>query len=89
MMNQYKVVQKAEEALAKLDKIGFGTEREELLRKRAVAIAEAVNGLGKLHHQEIFAKLEKLICKDNLGDPSLKINLSNDFLNNDNPLFWC
>ena len=89
VMKKYKVAQKCEEALNKLDKEGSNTAKEDLIRQKTMAIAAAVDGLAKLHHKDTRAKLAEITCKDRAQEPLLKVGLTNEFLNNRDPSFWC
>ena len=89
VMRHYKIAQKCDEELAKLNKKGNETQRQEQLHKRLSAIAHAVNGLGKLQHQDTIEKLRKIICAENAEASQIKVGLSSEFLNNRDPMFWC
>ena len=51
-MKTYKVAQMCDGEISKLDEQTELTKRDELLRNRALAVAEAVDGLAKLQHKE-------------------------------------
>ena len=86
-MKKYKLAQKCEQELARLDPQQDRTKQEELLRERALAIAAAVDALAKLHHKETIAKLQKIVRQNHRQDKHLQILHSNVFLNSRDPLF--
>ena len=89
VMKKYKLAQKCDQELARLNSQGDGSKRDELLREKAVAIAAAVDALAKLQHKETLAKLQQIAQQDSSTNTPLQIGHTSDFLNNRNPLFWC
>ena len=61
VMHQYKVSQRCQEELARLDAKENSTERETAAHKRVVAIAKAVTALAALHHKDTRTKLKALM----------------------------
>ena len=64
VMKKYKLAQKCDQELARLNSQGDGSKRDELLREKAVAIAAAVDALAKLQHKETLAKLQQIAQQD-------------------------
>ena len=89
VMKKYKVAQQCDEQLRRPELQGDASERHKLLRDKALAIAEAVDALAKLHHKETIAKLKDLLYADQGQNASLKVTFSDTFLNNSDPLYWC
>ena len=89
VMKKYKVAQQCDDQLRRPELQGDASERHKLLRDKALAIAEAVDALAKLHHKETIAKLKDLLYADQGQNASLKVTFSDTFLNNSDPLYWC
>ena len=89
VMKKYKVAQQCDDQLRRPELQGDASERHKLLRDKALAIAEAVDALAKLHHKETIAKLKDLLYADQGQNASLKVTFSDTFLNNSDPFYWC
>ncbi len=64
------------------------TDVERLQQERAVAVAEAVDALAKLHAKEVREKLKAFSNQDRGGDRSVTIRYSDEFLRSNDPSFW-
>ena len=87
-MRQYKVAQRCQEELDRLDSQEDGTEREKKARERVEAISIAVQALAALHLKEISNKLKTMMQHEKGQKAPLDIHHSREFLNNNDPLFW-
>jgi len=90
IMKKYKVAQTCDDELARLKDTPEASAREDILRRRAHAIASAVDGLAKLHHHDSQAKLREFVRTNASTNSSsvLKIPHSSDYLSNKDSLFW-
>ena len=89
VMEKYKVAQRCEQELSRLGSVVDGTQREQLLQERALAVAAAAQALADVYHREIIATLRDLKRLDEAPGVRLDIVHSKDCLSNRHPLFWC
>ena len=85
--NKYKVAQMCDQEIARLDAVKDAPRREQLQRERVLAVATAVEELGKLSHRETRAQLKEFARRDAGGTESLVIPPSTLFLSSRDPLF--
>ena len=74
--------------ITKLDQKTELRKKEELLRHRALAVAEAADGLAKLQHKETRTKLNKLFRREQDESNAVEVFHPDKFLSNRDPFFW-
>ena len=63
VMKKYKVAQLCEDELKRLAQKDEATKKDQLRQEKVLALAEAVDALGRLHHRETRAKLKDFAKK--------------------------
>ena len=88
IMKKYKVAQMCDQEITKLNAKTDLSQKEELLRTKAIAVAEAVDHLAKLHHRETRTRLNQLFRQSQSHGDIVKIGHADVFLSNRDHLFW-
>ena len=88
IMKKYKLAQVCEEELKRLKGKDTQSDKARLQIEHATALAEAVEGVSKLHHRETKAKLQELVQREKAEGLALPIVHFSEFLSNRHPLFW-
>ena len=89
IMEKYKVAQLCQQELRRLDSVKDKSNVEFLKQKEAVAIAEAVEGISRLHHKDVFKKLEQFVQGQSSSTGTLLLSHDNIYLRSGDPFFWC
>ena len=89
VMKKYKVAEMCDQELARLEAEKDESKLELKKKEKVLAVAEAVEALGKLHHKETLAKLKQFVAQNRSVDTaSLVISHSTELLRSNDPLFW-
>ena len=89
VMKRYKVKQICEQELQRLDAISNKSEIDRVSQKLAEATAEAVEGISKLRHREVFKQLEEFKASQADSKEVLVVEHGEAFLRTSDPAFWC
>ena len=89
VMKRYKVKQICEQELQRLDAISNKSEIDRVNQKLAEATAEAVEGISKLRHREVFKQLEEFKASQADSKEVLLVEHGEEFLRTSDPAFWC
>ena len=89
VMKKYKLAQICQRELARLDAVEDKSKCDKLRQEEAMAVAEAVEGIAKLCHQDVLQKLQDWSASETGSSSTLVVPHSEEFLRANDPGFWC
>ena len=87
IMKKYKVAQMCEDEIERLEKIDKQDKKACYQQRQALAVAAAVEALGRLHSKDLQTKLRTFVEENRVGNV-LTIPHSDTFLRRRDPVFW-